>query len=139
MQHNPNGLFPVLEKILKAAGAPMDCQSLYDIPEVQRYAASVNRVSDYLGGLWRKGLVVRLPAPKDGASRARWMYEWKVQAKKSASGGSVDHVARVIADRPSLHITEYGGVMTLEFPHLVITIRQRNIGTDYLTSLKGAD
>lgn len=124
MRHNPDGLFPVLEAVLKAADEPMDCQSLFDMPEVRKHAASVNRVSDYLGGLWRKGLVVRLPAPKDGSSRARWMYEWKGH-KGPKIYGAVEYTPKVLADRPSVLITEEGNVMTLEFPNLVIQIRQK--------------
>lgn len=51
MRNSDTGLFPVLEAILKAAEGPMDCQSLFDFPEVREHAASVNRVSDYLGNL----------------------------------------------------------------------------------------
>lgn len=124
MRYNPDGLFPVLEAALKAASEPLDCQTLYDMEEVKKFAASVNRVSDYLGGLWRKGLVVRLPAPKDGTSRARWMYEWK-GSKGPKVHGAVEYTPRIIADRPSVLITEEGNVMTLEFPNLVIQIRQK--------------
>jgi hypothetical protein len=124
MRHNPDGLFPVLEAALKAASQPLTCQDLYDMPEVQALAASVNRVSDYLGGLWRKGLVVRLPAPKDSNSRSRWMYEWK-GSKGPKVYGAMEYAPRVLADRPSVLITEEGSVMTLEFPNLIIQIRQK--------------
>jgi hypothetical protein len=125
MRYNPDGLFPVLEAALKAASEPLDCQTLYDMPSIKKHAASVNRVSDYLGGLWRKGLVVRLPAPKDGASRARWMYEWKGHKGAKVHAEAMEYAPRVLTDRPSLLITEEGNVMTLETPHLIIQIRQK--------------
>lgn len=124
MRYNPDGLFPVLEAALKAASEPLDCQTLFDMPEVRKRAASMNRVSDYLGGLWRKGLVVRLPAPKNGESRARWMYEWKGH-RGAKVHEAIEYSPRVLADRPSVLITEEGNVMTLEFPNLVIQIRQK--------------
>ena len=125
MRYNPDGLFPVLEAALKAASEPLDCQTLYDMPEVQQHAASVNRVSDYLGGLWRKGLVVRLPAPKTSNSRARWMYEWKGGKGPKLHTHALEYAPRVLADRPTCLITEEGNVITMEFPNLIISIRQK--------------
>lgn len=63
MRHSEKGLFNALEKILRETGEPMDCNQLFEKSEVREYAATANRVSDYLGGLWRKGLVTRLPPP----------------------------------------------------------------------------
>lgn len=123
MRYNENGLFPALEAALKAASEPLDCQALFDIPEIKAHAASVNRVSDYLGGLWRKGLVVRLPAPKDSSSRARWMYEWK--GSKGPRLHAVEYTPRILADRPTVLITEEGSVITVELPNLIISIRQK--------------
>jgi hypothetical protein len=79
-------------------------------------------VSDYLGNLWRKGLVVRLPAPKaDG--RARWMYEWKRKGKTTAEGIPYIGPANLIYDKPKMTITEEGGVVVIDLPQLTITIR----------------
>ncbi len=123
MRNSEEGLFPALEAALKASKAPLDCQTLFDMPEIKRHAASVNRVSDYLGGLWRKGKVVRLPAPKSDNSRSRWMYEWKGQRGPAIYGN--EYTPRILADRPSLLITEEGSVVTIELPNLLISIRQK--------------
>lgn len=125
MRNSETGLFPALEKVLKAAKAPMDCQALFDLPEIQEHAASVNRVSDYLGGLWRKGLVVRLPAPKESNSRSRWMYEWKGQKGPKIYDHALEYTPKVLADRPTVLITEEGNTITLEFPNLVIVVKQK--------------
>lgn len=125
MRNSDTGLFPVLEAVLKAATSPMDCQSLYDIPEVREHAVSVNRVSDYLGNLWRKGLVTRSHAPKDANSRARWMYEWKGHRGPKVYEHALEYTPRVLADRPSVLITEEGNVITLDFPNLLVSIRQK--------------
>lgn len=124
MRYNPDGLFPVLEATLKASSVPMTCQTLWALPEVRANAASANRVSDYLGGLWRKGLVVRLPAPKDSNDRSRWMYEWKGH-KGPKLHGAIEYTPRILADRPTLLITEEGNVITVELPNLIISIRQK--------------
>ena len=123
MRQNETGLFPALEAALKAASEPLDCQALFDMPEIRPHAASVNRVSDYLGGLWRKGQVVRLPAPKSESTRSRWMYEWKGQKGPSLYG--LEYTPKILADRPTMLVTEEGNVLTIEFPNLIISIRQK--------------
>lgn len=125
MRNSESGLFPALEAVLKAANEPMDCQALFDLPSIREHAASVNRVSDYLGGLWRKGLVVRLPAPKDSNNRSRWMYEWKGAKGPKLHTHALEYTPKVLADRPTVLITEEGSVITLEFPNLIISIRQK--------------
>lgn len=121
MRHSENGLFNALEKVLRETGEPMDCVQLYDLPEIREYAASVNRVSDYLGGLWRKGLVKRLPTSAEGASRARWAYQWK---DRVPPGVGVDYAPKLLVDRPTVLITEEGGTMQITMPSLTIIIKQ---------------
>ena len=123
MRNNETGLFPALEAALKAASQPLDSQAFYDMPSIREHAASVNRVSDYLGGLWRKGVVVRLPAPKIEGSRSRWLYEWKGQKGPALYG--TEYTPKILADRPTLLITEEGGSVTIELPNLIISIRQK--------------
>jgi hypothetical protein len=121
MRHSEKGLFNALEKILRATGEPMDCNQLFDIPEVREYAATANRVSDYLGGLWRKGLVKRLPTAGDSASRARWSYQWKDSVPE---GVGTDYAPRLLVDRPSILITEEGTTIQITMPHLTIILKQ---------------
>lgn len=123
MRTSETGLFPALEAAFKAASGPMDCHQLYELPSVRDSAASANRVSDYLGNMWRKGLLTRLPAPREGNSRSRWIYEWKGHKGPSLYGH--DYTPKVLADRPTLLITEDGQDMTLETEHLIIIIRQK--------------
>ena len=52
-----NELLPALEAILKEASDPLDCNQLYDMQQIRAVAPSANRVSDYLGILFRKGKV----------------------------------------------------------------------------------
>lgn len=124
MRNNEDGLFPALEAVLKAAKEPLDCQALYDMPSIREHAASVNRVSDYLGGLWRKGKVVRLPAPKTDNSRSRWAYQWK-GGKGPKLHEAVEYTPRILADRPSMLITETGNKVTIELPNLILVIMNK--------------
>lgn len=123
MRQNESGLFPALEAALKAASEPLDCHALFDIPAVKEHAASANRVSDYLGNMWRKGQVERLPAPKTDSARARWTYQWK--GYKGPAMHGEQYTPSILADRPSMLITEEGRDVVIETPHMIITIRQK--------------
>lgn len=123
------GLFQVLELELKKAKEPLDCVTLFDRPSIREHAESVNRVSDYLGHLWRKGLVVRLPAPQSDESRARWAYVWKGRALRPAPPQAAAEYARTpntLLSKPSIEITEHGDVITIELPQLQIVIRPKH-------------
>ena len=123
MKHSENLLFPALEAALKAASGPLTSAELYDIASIKEHAASANRVSDYLGNLWRRGVVTRMASDKSDASRSRWAYEWKGQRAAKVYG--LDYNPKVLLDRPTVLVTEEGKEITLEFQHLVITIRQK--------------
>lgn len=126
-----NGLFPALEAALKAATDPMSCSDLLDMAEIREHDVDQRRISDYLGNMWRKGLLIRTPAPKDLKSKARWRYEWKGNRGPKLHEHAFEYTPKVIADRPSMLITEEGNVITLEFQNLIISIRQKtpkNVG-----------
>ena len=123
MRNDETGLFPVLEAALKAAKEPLDANDLFDMPKVKDHAASMNRVSDYLGNLWRKGYVTRAPAPKGRDSRCLWVYQWKGNRGPKIYDHALEYTPKVIADRPSVLITEEGNTITLEFPNLVIVVK----------------
>ena len=124
MRSTETGLFAALEAALKAASEPLDCNMLFDMASIKEHANAVTRVSDYLGNMWRKGLVTRLPAPRGENNRARWLYAWKGN-KGPKYLEAVDYAPRVLADRPTMLVTEEGNVLTLEFPNLIISIRQK--------------
>lgn len=130
MPKTEHGLFDVLEDELKKASQPLDCQTLFDRTAVRKHAASVNRVSDYLGHMWRKGLVTRLPSPRIEGTRARWMYMWKgreapvlptVEDAVPPYAGS----GRLLVDRPEVKISEDGGKIVIDLPQITLTIKVR--------------
>ncbi len=125
MRTTETGLFPVLEAALRASSEPLDCQALFDMPEVKQHAETVMRVSDYLGNLWRKGLVTRLPAAGVSIGRSKWMYQWKGNKGPKYLDGALEYAPKIIADRPAMLITEEGNNIILEFQNLVITVRQK--------------
>ena len=121
-----NKLLPAIEEALQSSNSPMDCAQLFELPAIKAHANSVSRVSDYLGNLWRKGSVERLPAASNCTNRARWRYQWR--GDRSPTPGSISYTPRVLADRPTMLVTEEGSVLTVELPSLIISIRHKPDG-----------
>jgi hypothetical protein len=122
MKDSEEGLYQLLEKILFEANEPLDAQQIYDIPEVRMVAASTNRVSDYLGNIWRKGLVSRIPSGSGGRG-PRWKYQWKNKVRHSDS--AIEYAPKLLVNRPTVVITEEGLTMQIEMPELTIIIKQK--------------
>lgn len=127
MSRSEEGLFQALEEELKKAKEPVDCNTLFDRPKVRQHAQTVNRVSDYLGNMWRKGQVTRLPAPRMENTRSRWLYTWKGKTPTTLQKGVDYDPAKGIklVDRPTMEITDDGGVITIELPSLQLVIRPK--------------
>lgn len=128
-QRSEEGLFEVLERILKASPEPLDCVELYNQhAEVRERASNPNRVSDYLGNLWRKGKLIRLPAPRGENNKARWLYAWKGKApakKPRVEEGMVfDTTLNTVLNKPNLSIEDDGRRIIITMPDLTITIEQ---------------
>lgn len=135
MFRNESGLFYALEMALKKAKQPKTCIELYDEHEdIRELAASPNRVSDYLGGLWRRGLAVRVPAPKSTGSSARWAYAWKKEKpgtepvfspKAQEFIDSVQLNGQSVYKRGKVDIRDNGNTILIDLPALQITIQMK--------------
>lgn len=127
MPRSEDGLYDALEEELKKSGQPMDCVQLFEFASVRKYAASSNRVSDYLGNMWRKGVLTRLPAPRGTGSNARWLYAWKGRKTELPSmEQAVDFLDKhMILQRPNVEISEQGKNIKIELAELTITIAVR--------------
>lgn len=127
MSRTESGLYKAIEAELKKSSEPMDCTTLFEKSSIRQHAASVSRVSDYLGNMWRKGEVSRLPAARDGA-RSSWAYLWKGRrpAPPPSPDQATDFNARkVLLQRPSIEVSEQGNNVVIELPNMVLTIRLR--------------
>jgi len=122
MSNGEEGLYQLLEKILFEATEPMDSLQIYDLAEVRQMAASANRVSDYLGNMWRKGLLSRVPSGSEGRG-PRWKYAWKNKVPPSQK--AVEYTPKLLVNRPTVVITEEGLTMQIEMPELTIIIKQK--------------
>jgi hypothetical protein len=126
-----DGLFGALEAELKRAKQPLDCVTLFERASVREHASSVNRVSDYLGHMWRKGQLLRLPAPKNEGSRARWLYVWKPRTPvkpptvEEALSQAIESPGSMLFTRPNIEITEEGDSVVITLPQWSITIKKR--------------
>lgn len=130
---NERGLFQVLENELRKAKKPLDCASLFEKSSVREHAATVNRVSDYLGNMWRKGQVLRLPAPRLEGTKARWLYVWKEKGPKKetpvdmSKAIAYDPVLDGVLNKPSLKVSEDGRIVIITTPYCVITVEQHDV------------
>lgn len=128
-QKSEEGLFQILEKELKASKQPMDCIELYNKSmAIREHATSPNRVSDYLGNMWRKGLLVRLPAPRGEGSKARWLYAWKAREKTKPDmreAIAYDATVHTILNKPHCQIEDDGKRITIHTRYLTLTIEQK--------------
>jgi hypothetical protein len=122
------GLYDLLAKLLKEANHPMTCVELYDVPDVRALANSPNRVSDYLGGLWRKGVATREPFTRTNLDASRWAYAWREpsQARREASvEPGVYHVRSTLVDKPNVRITEQHDMLTIELAGFTVTVKMK--------------
>lgn len=78
-------IYQALEKRLRETPKPITCVDLMDDPEFRATAmaeygkdvrVATNKVSDALGLMWLRNLLVRFPAPKETNSLVRYAYIW---------------------------------------------------------------
>lgn len=127
MTEGNNALQALLEEILKNSPEPLDCNELYDMERVREIAPSANRVSDYLGVMFRRGLVSRVPVDRAEANnRARWKYLWKGRPLPTwrSEVEPLDYAPKVLVDRPNVVISEGGSTICIQLPNLSITIKK---------------
>lgn len=128
------GIYHQLELELKKSSRPLTCVDLFDVPEVRKHADSARRVSDYLGHMYRRGLLGREPVPKTINSQARWGYYWKDRSQvKDLAAQKTEEVMQSlmastgkILSKPNIEVTDHGGTVIIELPQLTITIRTKS-------------
>ncbi len=138
---NSFGIYQLLVTLLKAAPKPLTCVELFDNEEVKRLAGEVNRVSDYLGHLYRRGYLGR--EPSRGVGAARWAYFWKdanlaippqrtaaprlqlvnMQEQTRTQAVLAAAARGVVVDKAELQVIDRGNEVVLELPAITITIR----------------
>jgi hypothetical protein len=71
-------IYTELERVLRATGdTPITAVHIFEADaKVRELAGNANRLSDYLGHMWRRGVVQRYYAAND-KTRSRYAYTWK--------------------------------------------------------------
>lgn len=130
MNEETQDLYALLRDHLRVADTPLTCHDLYDVPEIRAVAPSANRVSDYLGVLFRRGELNRVQAvgSSDGEhGRARWAYIWREKVRPEWVGLKDEQVKvyrpKPILEKPNIFITEDGGLLNIEMPEISIQIQ----------------
>lgn len=121
-------IYKLLEEHLRAAGdRPQTCVDLFGHADVQQYAESPNRVSDYLGHMWRRGLLQRWYAPKDVAQRSRYAYTWIETEDKGPEPvpSNVSLLTAVASKKPNVTVTEGDAEVVLDFKEFTITVKRK--------------
>lgn len=128
-------IYGLIEKHIKVNKQPMTCNALMEIDEIRTAALdefggpersiqhATNKTSDMLGFMWRRGVLTRHPAPKDGISFARFSY---------IGNEAPDSDAKPIPPPPSpsvarhkLNIQEISNGVEIELDGFIITVRRK--------------
>ena len=126
-----NDLNTLLRQQLQMTDKPLTCHDLFAVPEIRSIAPSANRISDYLGVMFRRGDLLRVHAePNTGEQgRARWAYLWREKAtpewKQANKVEPKEFRPKPILDRPNLYISEDGDFLEIEMPEISIQIKIR--------------
>ncbi len=131
-QAEGKGIYAILEKLLRATNEnkPLTYTDLFDDPEVKKYADSPNRVSDYIGHMWRRGLLQRWTAPRNLNNKARYAYTWKDKTTVEPVPDKVSRmpdlkVLKSPLTKPNVTIIEDENEIVLDFAEFTITVRSK--------------
>jgi hypothetical protein len=122
-------IYQVIKTALTDADRALSAPDLMDVPEVRTTATehfgkdaqiAINKLSDALGHLWRRGSIERYPASVDG-SKARFVYGPKHDARQSEPIPPPPNVSK----KPVFNITESSEEITLDFEYFTLIVRKR--------------
>lgn len=82
---------------------------------------ATNKVSDALGLMWRRNLLVRFPAPKETNSLVRYAYIWD----KGRDTIQALPVLPPSFSKVGFAISEVDGGVQIEFDKFVVLVRQK--------------
>lgn len=126
-------IYQLVEERLRESDRPLTCVELMDTLEIRKEAVSefggpdedvrlaTNKLSDVLGFMWRRGLLIRYPAPADSRSMARYSYEWDKKLEKVTEPLSPPRRFSKMA----VGVTEHADCIEIEFDKFVVLIRPK--------------
>lgn len=127
---NAFGIYHVLKQHLENATDPQTCVDLFDHQDVKQFAEDANRVSDYLGHMFRRGLLTRTAAPRTDSSAARYAYLWKNAKAEAPKQRNVQPRLEIVQEgrrtKNEVQITEHpDGSISVELSAVTITIKPK--------------
>lgn len=118
-------IYTILEELLRKTGDnPLTCVDLFEDKRVASLVETPNRVSDYLGHMWRRGLIQRWYA-NETTQRARYAYTWKEEKAKEPKKIEALSVVRNDSVKPHVTITEEDKRIVLDFPQFTIIVQSK--------------
>ena len=131
-------VYELIEKHIKAVATmsnPATCVSLMEIGELREglldefggkdrdVRRTTNQLSNTLGFMWRKNILVRMPA-KERNSKTRWAYVWNTQGE-SDTPAPLPQYSQGTIKKPVLNIEQIGDELVIEFEAFIVKIKQK--------------
>lgn len=117
------GIYAVLEKHLRKAKRPLTCVDVLEHDDVRIFTTDANRISNYLGHMWRKKLLQRHVAPPSELSMARFAYTWNPeQVEARAVEGPTQVTLKGKSAETDLTVTRHGNQIIIDGVSLKLTI-----------------
>jgi len=122
-----NDLLPLLKQKLQTADKPLTSYDLYAMEDVKAIAPSANRVSDYLGVMYRRGELSRVNVSGiSNIKRVRWAYVWRERELpdwvRQAKREPKPFRPKPVLEKPNIFISEDGSHLHIEMPEISIKI-----------------
>lgn len=121
-------IYKIIEKHIKASKDPLSCSDLWDNLDVRENAKSPEKVSDYLGLMWRRGLIQRWQTPLTSVSKSRYAYSWKTEETTEFKIEAPAPTPRLVSSnykKSNVTITEDGPRLILDFDYFTMTIQSK--------------
>ena len=112
-------IYQVIERHLRESKDPLTCVALWEHADVREHAPSADKVSDFLGLMWRRNLLQRWNTPKNSMDRSRYAYSWIIDP----DGDKPQLVAETVPrGRMDVNVTELEDTVVLKFDKFTVTI-----------------
>jgi hypothetical protein len=121
-----NEVYKIIEELIKKSeDEPLTCVDLFEDTRIAKLVDNVNRLSDYLGHMWRTGLLQRWYNNKPG-QKARYGYTWKEVEVQEPQKVEPLHVVKNDIGKPQVTITEDEKRIILDFPSFTIIVQSKD-------------
>lgn len=121
-------IYKLIEHHIKEANAPVTCADLWDHPDIRANAKSPEKVSDYLGLMWRRDVLQRWHTPLTSVSKSRYAYSWREQEEEENQFKAEAPAPRLVQTnykKAKVTITEDDTRIILDFENFTMTIQSK--------------